>query len=99
MYAGVPIIDPSAAGCSEPRMRGSEQPAADGSMMGTPAYMPPEQILNEAIDGRTDIYAVGVIFYRLLTGALPFEAATPMATLQRQISEPPAPMTLYRSDL
>src|SRR5262245_17137723 len=81
------------------RMRGSEQPAADGSMMGTPAYMPPEQILNEPIDRRTDLYAVGVIFYRLLTGALPFEAETPVATLQRQISEPPAPMTRYRSDL
>jgi len=80
-------------------MHGGEQPAANGSMMGTPAYMPPEQILNEAVDGRTDIYAVGVIFYRLLTGALPFEAETPVATLQRQISELPAPMTLYRSDL
>jgi len=81
------------------RMRNAEPPAVDGSMMGTPAYMPPEQILNEPIDGRADIYAVGVIFYRLLTGALPFEGETPVATLQRQISEPPAAMTLYRSDL
>jgi serine/threonine-protein kinase len=81
------------------RMRSTEPPPADGSMMGTPAYMPPEQILNEPIDGRADIYSVGVIFYRLLTGVLPFEAGTPVATMQRQISEPPAPMTLYRSDL
>jgi serine/threonine-protein kinase len=81
------------------RMRSAEQPVADGSMMGTPAYMPPEQILNEPIDGRADIYSVGVIFYRLLTGVLPFEGGTPVATLQRQISEPSAPMTQYRSDL
>ena len=81
------------------RVRGSEHVTADGCMLGTPAYMAPEQILGNAVDGRADLYSIGVIFYRLLTGALPFQVETPMQMLQKQIADPPEPMQNYRQDL
>jgi serine/threonine protein kinase len=58
------------------RVRGAEHMTTDGYMMGTPAYMSPEQVLSQEVDGRSDLYSVGVMFYRLLTGKLPFEADT-----------------------
>jgi serine/threonine-protein kinase len=81
------------------RVRGAEQVTVDGRMMGTPAYMPPEQVLGQEVDGRADLYSVGVVFYRLLTGALPFTADTPIGILQRQILEPPLPLDAHRSGL
>jgi serine/threonine protein kinase len=91
---GVKIMDFGIA-----RMRGAEQMTVEGRMMGTPAYMPPEQVLGQEVDGRADLYSVGVVFYRLLTGALPFAADSPIAVLQRQILETPVPLEAHRSDL
>jgi eukaryotic-like serine/threonine-protein kinase len=81
------------------RVCGAAHLTDDGVMMGTPGFMPPEQVLSQAIDGRADLYAVGVIFYRLLTGALPFEADTPVGVFQRQISDTPTPARFHRADL
>ena len=50
-------------------------------VMGTPAYMPPEQARGAHVDHRADIYAVGAILYRAVTGKLPFEGDDPIATL------------------
>jgi predicted Ser/Thr protein kinase len=91
---GVKIMDFGIA-----RVRGAEQMTVDGRMMGTPAYMPPEQVLGEEVDGRADLYSVGVVFYRLLTGALPFKADTAVAMLQRQIAEEPIPLEAFRGNL
>jgi serine/threonine-protein kinase len=81
------------------RVRGADRLTIDGAMLGTPAYMAPEQVLSQDIDGRTDLYSVGVIFYRLLTNALPFEAKTPIAMMQRQLSDAPTPLSLHREHL
>lgn len=63
-----------------------------GALLGTPAYMSPEQAKGEKADGRSDIYTLGIIFYEFLTGKVPFEANTPVATLLKRIQEPaPAP--------
>jgi predicted Ser/Thr protein kinase len=91
---GIKIMDFGIA-----RVRGAEQMTVDGRLMGTPAYMPPEQVLGQDVDGRTDLYAVGVIFYRLLTGALPFTAESALALLQRQILEAPLPLGTLRPGL
>ena len=68
-------------------------------MMGTPAYMAPEQVLGHEIDARADLYALGVVFYRLTTAKLPFKGDTPFAMVQSQVNDPPTPIALLRSDL
>jgi serine/threonine protein kinase len=57
------------------------------SMMGTPAYMSPEQCDGKVIDGRSDVYSLGGTFYRLITGHLPFEADTAMSMMFRHKHE------------
>ena len=68
---------------------------ASGAMVGTPAYMAPEQGLGRARDERADIYSLGVVLYQLAAGALPFDADTPMAIVLKHIHAPlTAPRTL-----
>ncbi len=81
------------------RMLGSEHYTHTGYMMGTPAYMAPEQVLGQTIDRRADLYSVGVLFYRLLTRELPFQADTAIAMAQKQVAEPPTPLGTFRADL
>ena len=59
-----------------------------GLVCGTPDYMSPEQGRGETIDGRGDLYAVGVVLYELLTDELPFEAETPTKVVLRHINDP-----------
>ena len=70
-----------------------------GDMLGTPQYMAPEQIKGEAIDGRTDIYALGCMIYEMVTARLPFEAPTIMAMLSKHLVEMPPPPSQRRPDL
>ncbi len=68
---------------------------ASGGMVGTPAYMAPEQGLGEAGDERSDLYSLGVILYQLVIGKLPFDAETPLAIILKHLNEPlPAPHEL-----
>jgi len=65
---------------------------ATGTVFGTPAYMSPEQAKGVPIDGRTDIYALGIMLYQVATGRLPFEATSPGVLMVRHITEePPSP--------
>lgn len=59
-----------------------------GAIIGTPAYMSPEQAQGDTLDGRSDLYALGVIVYEMLTGKQPYTADTPMALAIRHITEP-----------
>ena len=91
---GIKIMDFGIA-----RVLGAEQKTIDFRLMGTPAYMSPEQVVGEEVDGRSDLYSVGVLFYRLLTGALPFSADTALGMLQRQIRDNPTPLHVHRPTL
>ncbi len=71
-----------------------------GTVMGTPEYMSPEQAQGLATIGSpTDIYALGVVLYELLTGQMPFQADTPMGMLVARLQYSPRPPRDYRSDL
>jgi serine/threonine-protein kinase len=66
-------------------------------VVGTPKYMSPEQIRNQPLDARTDIYAMGHVLYEMLAGCCPFEG--PIAdVLIRQITEPPVPLSEHRRE-
>jgi predicted Ser/Thr protein kinase len=91
---GVKIMDFGIA-----RMTGGERVTPDGGMLGTPAYMAPEQVLGAPIDGRADLYSVGVILYRLLTAALPYKADNAIGMMQKQMSEAPSTLAIYRQGL
>ncbi|SDT50296.1 trifunctional serine/threonine-protein kinase/ATP-binding protein/sensor histidine kinase [Bradyrhizobium canariense] len=74
-----------------PRER--QAPAPPASIAGTLAYMAPEQTgrMNRSIDARSDLYALGVTFYQMLTGSLPFTAADPMEWVHCHIARKPVP--------
>jgi serine/threonine protein kinase len=81
------------------RVAGGEQLTSAGFMMGTPAYMAPEQVLGQEIDARTDLYATGLVFYHLVTGKLPFTGTTPLDQAQARIQDTPTPVRTARPDL
>lgn len=70
-----------------------------GTVMGTPSYMAPEQWRSEKLSPATDQYAVGAVAYTLVTGQVPFEAATPFAIMYKHLNEEPTPPDLFRQNL
>ena len=71
-----------------------------GVAIGTPAYMSPEQAAGEReIDGRSDVYSLGIVAYQMVTGELPFQAPTVAGILMKQITEPAPLVTLKRPDI
>ncbi len=70
-----------------------------GIAVGTPAYMSPEQATGEReVDGRSDVYSLGVVAYQMLTGRTPFSAGNSMALLVKHCTERPLPITELRPD-
>jgi len=75
---------------------GRSLPAESGILRGKISYMPPEQIQGKEIDHRADIFALGVVFYELITGSKPFDARSDVTVVQAillhcRAGEPPAP--------
>ncbi|MGZ8470338.1 MAG: protein kinase domain-containing protein [Gemmatirosa sp.] len=71
-----------------------------GVAIGSPAYMSPEQAMGEAeLDGRSDQYSLAVVGYQLLTGELPFQAASATAMLMKQVAETPRPIAALRPEV
>ena len=72
-----------------PEEGGGEEVTRLGFVVGTPEYMSPEQLIGERLDGRSDVYSLGLILFRMLTGTLPFRAdSTHEMMLQRLTGTP-----------
>ena len=79
---------------------GGTQITRTGMIVGTPLYMSPEQAAGDKdVDGRTDIYSLGVIGYRMLTGRHPYEGETVQEVFIRQVSQPPRPIDIDDGDI
>lgn len=73
---------------------------ASGSLVGTPTYMSPEQVYGDKqIDGRSDIYALGVILFQMLTGSTPYDADTPARMMMKHVMDPVPEILRVRPDL
>ncbi|MEO8624760.1 MAG: serine/threonine-protein kinase, partial [bacterium] len=73
------------------RLTESGGDTAAGMVLGTPEFMSPEQAAAETLDGRSDLYALGIVAYYALTGTLPFTAPTSQAVLAMQLTRAPVP--------
>lgn len=69
-----------------------------GAVIGTPDYLSPEQARGETLDGRSDLYALGLILYEMLAGAMPFAGGTVSETLAQRMLHTPPPVTRHRPD-
>ncbi len=81
------------------RVAGSEHLTMEGYMMGTPAYMAPEQVRGEEVDRRMDLYSAAVMLYRLVTHRLPFAGDSAITLIHSQLTDPPTPPRQFRPDL
>ena len=70
-----------------------------GAPVGTPDYMAPEQVIGEVVDGRSDLYSLGIILYQMITGLTPFQGETPMQIAAQQLQTPPPSPRILRKDL
>jgi serine/threonine-protein kinase len=93
----VKVCDFGIAKLQEPERAPTPEGAAErgrttgGIVMGTPEFMSPEQARGEELDGRSDLYSIGVVLYEMLTGELPFVGATSLAVVLKQLHEAPVP--------
>jgi serine/threonine-protein kinase len=84
------------------KMREANTHTVTGGFLGTPAYMSVEQasgMRSDDLDGRSDIYSLGIVTYEMIAGRAPFQADTPMAYLKKHLIEPPPPLRQTRPDL
>ncbi len=87
------VLDFGIAKLNEPGTPGTGTTQV-GMVCGTPGYMSPEQVRGEKLDARSDLYAVGVIIYEMITGLLPFDSLTPMGLVTKHLVEDPTPISV-----
>ncbi len=88
-----------AAQAAQAKTAGSTHLTSEGMIVGTPEYMSPEQASADPLDGRSDIYSLGVVLYHMLAGSPPFEGPSSASILAQQLTEPPEPIRRHRPDV
>jgi serine/threonine-protein kinase len=81
------------------RLDGKDPRTLSGMVLGTPGYMAPEQTLGKAATAATDVYGLGAVLYAVMTGRAPFQAETPLDTLEQVVNKPPAPPRLLNPNI
>jgi hypothetical protein len=76
-----------------------EQLTTEGMIIGTPQYMSPEQASGDKVDGRSDIYSLGIVLYQMLAGSPPFDGNSSASILAKQLTQPPDPIRRGRPDV
>jgi serine/threonine-protein kinase len=87
----VKVLDFGIAKLLHPEGKDARTLTSKGFVCGTPDYMAPEQVVNEPVDHRTDIYALGIVMYQLVTGQLPFKGHNVVEVAAQQVATPPRP--------
>ncbi|WP_437968355.1 serine/threonine-protein kinase [Sorangium sp. So ce260] len=87
----VKVLDFGIAKRDERSARAEQKLTQQGTVLGTPPYMSPEQFTGKELDARSDIYSLGVLTYEMLTGRLPFDADTPWAWATQHMTAQPFP--------
>ncbi|GAB1344041.1 serine/threonine-protein kinase [Gemmatimonas sp.] len=80
------------------RLSEAQPLTATGTVLGTVQYMSPEQVTGDALDGRSDLYALGILLFHMLTRRFPFERATPSAVLVAHVNSAPLRLHALRPD-
>ncbi len=78
---------------------GKQKVTKTGFVVGTPEYMSPEQLAGDSVDGRSDLYSLGLVFYRMLTGVSPFPADSQQETMIKRLTDDPIPLAKARPDV
>ena len=84
---------------ASPTVTSHAKMTAGGVLLGTVAYMPPEQALGEELDARSDIFSLGVTIYEMATGTLPFKGPTWAAVINEILNKPPLSVSLINSEI
>ena len=72
---------------------------AHGSIVGTAEYMAPERLRDDTYDGRSDVYSVGIMMYRMLCGRVPFQSDDPYVVAVMQLNNAPPPLRMFEPSI
>lgn len=86
-------------GLAIPKTGDAKRLTASGTIIGTPAYLSPEQAQGFPLDPRTDIYSTGIVLYEMVTGLLPFDSDDIGSILLQQVKKAPVPPRQHKSDI
>ena len=93
------VTDFGIAKAAQAAKAGSGPLTTEGMVIGTPQYMSPEQAAGDPVDGRSDIYSLGVVLYQMLVGEPPFDGESSASVLAKQLTVPPPPLRRARGDV